>query len=38
MTLDAIAYKGYLSAEALPWPDPDSAARLAMEGIRRFFG
>ncbi|HZE95505.1 MAG TPA: sugar phosphate isomerase/epimerase family protein [Planctomycetota bacterium] len=37
MTLDAIAYKGYLSAEALPWPDPDTAARLAMEGIRRFF-
>lgn len=37
-TLDAIAYKGYLSAEALPWPDPDTAARLAMEGIRKFFG
>lgn len=38
MTLDAIAYRGYLSAEALPWPDPDTAARLAMDGIRRFFG
>jgi sugar phosphate isomerase/epimerase len=37
-TLEAIAYRGYLSAEALPWPDPDSAARLAMDGIRRFFG
>jgi sugar phosphate isomerase/epimerase len=36
-TLDSIGYRGYLSAEALPWPDPDTAARLAMEGIRRFF-
>lgn len=36
-TLDSIGYQGYLSAEALPWPDPDTAARLAMEGIRRFF-
>jgi sugar phosphate isomerase/epimerase len=35
--LASIGYKGYLSAEALPWPDPDSAARLAIEGIRRFF-
>lgn len=37
-TLQATGYKGYLSAEALPWPDPDSAARLAMDGIRKFFG
>jgi len=36
-TLESIGYSGYLSAEALPWPDPDTAARLAMEGIRRFF-
>jgi sugar phosphate isomerase/epimerase len=36
-SLAAIGYKGYLSAEALPWPDPDAAARLAIEGIRRFF-
>ncbi|HVR87198.1 MAG TPA: sugar phosphate isomerase/epimerase family protein [Planctomycetota bacterium] len=36
-TLESIGYQGYLSAEALPWPDPDTAARLAMEGIRRFF-
>ncbi len=36
--LQAMNYQGYLSAEALPWPDPDSAARLAMDGIRRFFG
>lgn len=37
-TLRATGYAGYLSAEALPWPDPDSAARLAMDGIRKFFG
>ena len=37
-SLASIGYKGYLSAEALPWPDPDSAARLAIEGIRKFFG
>jgi len=37
-TLASIGYRGYLSAEALPWPDPDAAARLAMEGIRKFFG
>ncbi len=37
-TLSSIGYKGYLSAEALPWPDPDAAARLAIEGIRKFFG
>ena len=37
-SLAAIGYTGYLSAEALPWPDPDAAARLAMDGIRRFFG
>jgi len=36
--LAATGYTGYLSAEALPWPDPDAAARLAMDGIRRFFG
>ncbi|MBI3855636.1 MAG: sugar phosphate isomerase/epimerase [Planctomycetes bacterium] len=37
-SLASIGYQGYLSAEALPWPDPDTAARLAIEGIRRFFG
>jgi len=35
--LKELGYAGYLSAEALPWPDPDRAARLAMDGIRRFF-
>ena len=37
-TLREMNYTGYLSAEALPWPDPDAAARLAMDGIRKFFG
>lgn len=36
--LKSIGYDGYISAEALPWPDPDTAARLAMEGIRKYFG
>ena len=36
--LASIGYRGYLSAEALPWPDPDAAAKLAMDGIRNFFG
>ncbi len=35
--LRQIGYGGYLSAEALPWPDPDTAARLAIEGIRKYF-
>jgi sugar phosphate isomerase/epimerase len=37
-SLAAIGYTGYLSAEALPWPEPDAAARLAMDGIRKYFG
>jgi sugar phosphate isomerase/epimerase len=36
--LGSIGYRGYLSAEALPWPDPDAAARLAIDGMRKFFG
>jgi sugar phosphate isomerase/epimerase len=35
--LREIGYRGYLSAEALPWPDPDGAAKLAREAIRRTF-
>jgi len=30
-TLRRIGYSGYLSAEILPWPDPPTAARLAIE-------
>jgi len=34
-TLDDIGYDGYASLEILPWPDPDSAARLSIEFLRR---
>jgi len=33
-TLKEIDYKGYISAEILPLPDPDSAAILAIEHLR----
>jgi sugar phosphate isomerase/epimerase len=32
-----IGYDGYISAEALPLPDPDTAARKTMETFRRYF-
>jgi len=32
-----IDYGGYLSAECLPWPDPDTAAAKTMEAFRRHF-
>ncbi|HSR12466.1 MAG TPA: sugar phosphate isomerase/epimerase family protein [Thermodesulfobacteriota bacterium] len=35
-TLDEIGYEGFVSTEMLPWPDPDSSARLAIESLRRF--
>jgi sugar phosphate isomerase/epimerase len=35
--LEAIGYDGYASAEALPYPDPDAAARQAIGAFRRFF-
>jgi sugar phosphate isomerase/epimerase len=35
--LEAIGYHGYASAEALPYPDPDAAARQAIAAFRRFF-
>lgn len=34
-TLEEIDYKGYISAEILPLPDPDSAASLAIKHLRR---
>ncbi len=34
--LDEIGYTGYVSLEILPWPDPDTAARLAIESLRRY--
>ncbi|MBL9175108.1 MAG: sugar phosphate isomerase/epimerase [Verrucomicrobiales bacterium] len=32
-----IAYDGYVSAEVLPLPDPDTAARQTIESFRRWF-
>jgi sugar phosphate isomerase/epimerase len=34
-TLEKINYKGYLSAEILPLPDPDKAARLTVEHLKK---
>jgi sugar phosphate isomerase/epimerase len=35
--LKAIGYDGYVSAETLPYPDPDAAAQQTMESFRKFF-
>ena len=35
--LRAIGYDGYVSAEALPYPSPDEAARQTMQSFRQFF-
>ena len=32
-----IAYTGFVSAEALPLPDPDQAAKATIDAFRRFF-
>ena len=34
--LREVGYAGYLSAEVLPLPDPDAAARQTVESFRRF--
>jgi sugar phosphate isomerase/epimerase len=34
--LDEINYSGYVSLEILPWPDPDMAARSAIQCLRRY--
>ena len=34
--LRQIGYQGYLSAEILPWPDSDAAARQTIESFRRY--
>jgi sugar phosphate isomerase/epimerase len=36
--LREIAYDGFASAEALPYPDPDVAAAQTMTAFRRYFG
>jgi len=33
--LKELGYNGYASAEALPWPDPESAARQTIDAYRR---
>ncbi len=35
--LQEIGYDGFVSAEALPYPDPDAAASRTIESFRRFF-
>ncbi len=35
--LREIGYRGFASAEALPYPDSESAARQTMQAFRRFF-
>ena len=35
-TLEEIDYSGFVSAEILPMPDPDSAAKSAIESLRKF--
>lgn len=34
MTLEALGYRGYVTAEILPHPDPDTAARAAIRYLR----
>jgi sugar phosphate isomerase/epimerase len=34
--LGEVGYDGYLSAEVLPLPDPDAAARQTIDTFRRF--
>ncbi|HVJ84828.1 MAG TPA: sugar phosphate isomerase/epimerase family protein [Caulifigura sp.] len=36
--LKRIGYAGYASAEVLPWPDSQGAARKTIEAFRRLFG
>jgi len=35
-TLQEIGYQGYISAEMLPFPDPDTAARWTIEFLRKY--
>ncbi|RDC65223.1 sugar phosphate isomerase/epimerase family protein [Adhaeribacter pallidiroseus] len=36
-TLQEINYNGYVSAEALPWPNPDEAAQQTIKAFHKFF-
>ncbi len=33
-----IAYQGYISAEAFPWPTPDEAAQQTIQSFNQYFG
>jgi sugar phosphate isomerase/epimerase len=33
--VNEISFDGYVSTEIMPWPDPDSAARLPIEYLRK---
>jgi hypothetical protein len=35
--LKEISYSGYASAEAFPFPDPDTAAKQTIDSFRKFF-
>jgi sugar phosphate isomerase/epimerase len=35
-TLNEIGYDAFVGTEMLPWPDPDTSARAAIEFLRRF--
>ena len=35
-TLNEIGYAAFVGTEMLPWPDPDTSARAAIEHLRRF--
>jgi len=37
LALREIGYKGYISAECLPWPDPDAAAAKTIDMYQRYF-
>jgi sugar phosphate isomerase/epimerase len=37
-SLEQIGYAGYISAEVLPLPDPESAAQRTIQSFRQFFG
>lgn len=36
--LKAVAFDGYLSAEVLPLPDPETAAQQTLETVQKYFG
>lgn len=35
--IQEIAYSGFVSAEAFPWPDTDSAAKITIETFKQYF-